>query len=171
MLNLLPMNLTKNLKCNWSILFTGTYLLLIIIGLIIGLFLISQSNYFPGGHSAKDYAICAIVGGLAGCIYCLRGIYLNRCVRKNWDTDWTCWYYIRPLVSLLCGAASRLFVQAGLIILEAEASASASHAGFWSLAFLAGYNCDKFLQRIESIGKVNFGIETSRASKIGDQTP
>ena len=30
----------------------------------------------------------ALVGGLGGCVYCLRAVYLNACVYKRWDDDW-----------------------------------------------------------------------------------
>ena len=149
--------------------FASIYLLTVVTVLIAGLFQINYTQYLSTFPEIEAYVICAIVGGLAGCIYCLRALYLNKCVRKKWDADWIVWYYIRPVVSLLCGAISRLFLKAGLIILDAKTGTDPIHAGFWSLAFLAGYNCDKFLQRIESIGKMVFGIETSRASKIGTQ--
>lgn len=81
-------------------LFASIYLLMVAVSLIAGLFLINHGQYFSTAPAVEDYVICAIVGGLAGCIYCLRGIYLNRCVRKNWDTNWLAWYYIRPFVSM-----------------------------------------------------------------------
>jgi uncharacterized MnhB-related membrane protein len=36
---------------------------------------------------------CALIGGLGGVTYCLRGVYLNACVRKQWDDAWQPWYY------------------------------------------------------------------------------
>ncbi len=39
-----------------------------------------------------------LFGGLGGCTYCLRGVYLNACVLKSWDKAWLPWYFIRPFV-------------------------------------------------------------------------
>ncbi len=50
--------------------------------------------------------LCALAGGLGGVTYCLRGVYLNVCVLKQWDDIWLPWYFIRPVVSVLCGAVS-----------------------------------------------------------------
>lgn len=108
---------------------------------------------------------CAAVGGIGGSIYCLRGIYLNACVRKSWDDDWKPWYYIRPLVSHACGAVSYLFLKAGLLVLEAGRESDASNLGILALAFIAGLNVDKFLTKIEDIAQSTWGIEKSRTSK------
>jgi hypothetical protein len=111
---------------------------------------------------------CFFVGGLGGVIYCLRGIYLNACVRNDWDAKWSPWYYIRPIVSHLCGVISYVFLRAGLILLEAEKSSGSSDLGFLALAFIAGLNVDKFLSKIEEIAQATWGIEKSRtASKEG----
>ena len=66
-------------------------------------------------HSLGLVVPCALVGGIGGVVYCLRGVYLNACVKKVWDDQWQPWYYIRPIVSHLCGAISFLFLKAGLL--------------------------------------------------------
>lgn len=58
---------------------------------------------------------CAAVGGLGGCVYCLRGVYLNVAVRKQWNREWYVWYFLRPIVSAGCGAVSDLFLRAGFL--------------------------------------------------------
>ena len=107
---------------------------------------------------------CAMVGGLGGCVYCLRGVYLNASVRKQWDPARTPWYYIRPLVSIACGAVSYLFLRAGLLVLEAGQQQNSSDIGFYALAFIAGLNVDKFIAKIEGIAHAAWGIEKSRAT-------
>ncbi len=105
------------------------------------------------------------MGGLGGIVYCLRGVYLNACVKKTWDKEWHPWYYIRPLVSLVCGGISYLFLKAGLLVLESNQSVDSSNLGFLALAFIAGLNVDKFISKIEDVAQAAWGIEKSRASK------
>jgi hypothetical protein len=112
---------------------------------------------------------CVLFGGLGGCIYCLRGVYLNACVRKCWDADWLPWYFIRPVVSLVLGGISYLFIKSGLLLLGASQESDASPLGIWAMAFLAGLNVDKFLVKIESVGQTVLGIEPSRQSKPDGQ--
>jgi hypothetical protein len=107
---------------------------------------------------------CAITGGLGGCVYCLRGVYLNYSVQKRWSSDWYPWYIIRPLVSVASGAVAYLFLKAGLLILESGTRADASELGFYAVAFIAGLNVDKFLKKIEEIAQSVWGIEKSRTS-------
>lgn len=107
---------------------------------------------------------CAAIGGIGGCVYYLRGVYLNACVRKQWDDDWQPWYYIRPLVSIACGAVSYVFLSAGLLVLEAGPREGSTNFGFYALAFIAGLNVDKFIARIEGIAHATWGIEKSRTT-------
>lgn len=107
----------------------------------------------------------AAVGGLGGCVYCLRGVYLNAAVRKQWGSEWHIWYVLRPLVSAACGAVSYLFLRAGLLVLESGTRPDASEIGFYALAFIAGLNVDKFIAKIEDVAQAVWGIEKSRASK------
>ncbi|PZR74080.1 MAG: hypothetical protein DLM73_08960 [Chthoniobacterales bacterium] len=109
--------------------------------------------------------LCGVSGGFGGCLYCLRGVYLNACVRKNWDAEWEPWYYIRPFASLLSGGVSCLFLKAGLLILEAGEKANATQLGFYAFAFVAGLNVDKFVAKIEDIAQATWGIEKSRAGR------
>ena len=108
---------------------------------------------------------CVLVAAVGGSLYCLRAIYVNKCVRDNWDVKWETWYYLRPLTSSISGFAAYIFLKAGLIILEANQESESGDYGFLAFAFIAGLNVDKFVLKIEDIAKSTFGIEKSRASK------
>jgi hypothetical protein len=107
---------------------------------------------------------CILLGGLGGVVYCLRGVYLNASVRKQWDPAWVPWYYIRPIVSLACGGISFLFLKAGLLLLESKQNTDSTDLGFYALAFVAGLNVDKFITKIEDIAQATWGIEKSRTA-------
>jgi len=140
------------------------YLLTLLSGLtyFLGLNLLGQlpSVFEP----IKVGLMCAVIGGIGGCVYCLRAVYLNACVRKQWDADWKPWYYIRPLVSVICGGISYLFLRAGLLVLESGTRPDSSDLGFYALSFIAGLNVDKFISKIEDVAKSVWGIERSRTS-------
>jgi hypothetical protein len=126
-------------------------------------FLLTSTTTFQ-----KDYKLileCVVIGGFGGALYCLRGVYLNYCVFKQWSNEWVPWYLIRPLVSLICGGVSYLFLKAGLLILEAQKEIDATNLGFFALAFIAGMNADKFISKIEDIAQATWGIEKSRTTK------
>ena len=116
---------------------------------------------------------CALTGGLGGCFYCLRAIYLNYSVRKQWSADWYPWYIIRPVVSAGSGVVAYLFLKAGLLILESGTRQDASDLGFYALSFIAGLNVDNFIRKIESVAQSIWGIDKSRTSSDGskDKTP
>jgi len=109
--------------------------------------------------------MCAMLGGGGGCLYCLRAVYLNKCVHNRWSTHWHTWYFVRPITSFVSGGVSYLFLKAGLLILESDSRHNASEMGFFALAFIAGLNVDKFLAKIEDIAQAAWGIERTRASK------
>ncbi|RCL26839.1 hypothetical protein C6A77_11380 [Pseudomonas sp. AFG_SD02_1510_Pfu_092] len=117
--------------------------------------------------------MCAAIACVGGCQYCLRALYLNKCVHKRWDPDWYAWYFIRPITSMVAGAISYLFLKAGLLVLESSSKENASEIGFFALAFIAGFNVDKFFAKIEEVAKAVWGIEKSRASepRTGPQPP
>jgi hypothetical protein len=117
-----------------------------------------------GIESFKLLATCVLLGGYGGVVYCLRGVYLNASVKGEWLPQWEPWYYIRPVVSLICGGVSFLFLKAGLLLLEAASLPDSSDLGFMALAFIAGLNVDKFINKIEEIAQASWGIEKSRTS-------
>jgi hypothetical protein len=107
---------------------------------------------------------CILIGGIGGVLYCLRGIYLSACVRNDWDNRWLPWYLIRPIASLISGGVSFLFLKAGLLILDSAPTKDSSTLGFLALAFVAGYNVDKFMTKIEQIAESAWGIKKSRSA-------
>lgn len=112
--------------------------------------------------------LCGLCGGIGGVTYCLRGIYLNACVFDRWSDKWLPWYFIRPVVSFVCGVVSCLFLEAGLIVLEAKQSDDPTNLAFFALAFIAGLNVDKFMEKIEDIAQVTWGIKKSRTAAKED---
>jgi len=113
---------------------------------------------------------CILVGVLGGVLYCLRGVYLSRSVRDDWNERWETWYYLRPVVSGMSGLVAFIFLKAGLIVLEANQIDDAGNYGYMAFAFIAGFNVDKFLAKIEDVAKSVFGIEKSRASSQSTTT-
>ncbi len=111
---------------------------------------------------------CGICGGIGGVTYCLRGIYLNACVYNRWSETWLPWYFIRPIVSVITGVISSLFLKAGLIVLEAKQSDSPTNLAFYALAFIAGLNVDRFIDKVEDIAQVTWGIKKSRTAAKED---
>jgi hypothetical protein len=86
-------------------------------------------------------------------------------VKKQWDSHWEVWYYIRPLVSILAGSISYIFLKAGLLILESKEMQNSDNYGFLAVAFIAGLNVDNFMKKIESIAESAWGINKSKTSK------
>lgn len=111
---------------------------------------------------------CLLIATLGGILYCTRAVYVNYCPTGNWDTNWNLWYYLRPLTSAITGLIAFIFLKAGIVILEAENNASASNFGYLAFCFIAGYNVDRFLQKIEDLAKSVFGIEKTRAAERKD---
>jgi hypothetical protein len=120
---------------------------------------------FPGDLAEiKTGILCGLTGGIGGIVYCLRGVYLNACVRDTWSRRWLPWYFIRPIVSLICGCVSYALIKAGLLILDSAPKTNGTQLGFFVLAFIAGLNVDKFIAKVEDVAQTTWGIEKSRAS-------
>lgn len=112
----------------------------------------------------KQPVFCILAGGLGGSVYCLRGIYLHASIKKDWDSAYQPWYYLRPIVSLCSGLVSFIFLKAGLLALDSELHQDAHYWGFYALAFIAGLNVDKFIEKIEGVAHATWGIARSRTS-------
>ncbi len=112
---------------------------------------------------------CILIGGLGGCVYCLRAVYLNRSVNDRWQDRWIAWYLIRPLVSCLVGGVAFLFLKAGLLVLDASQDTNSNSLGFLALSFIAGLNVDRFLVRIEGIAESTWGLRPSRISESSEE--
>lgn len=118
----------------------------------------------PPLNGVRVELMCGAVGAVGGCLYCIRAIYINKCVRKTWTSSWATWYFLRPIASICCGGVSYLFLKAGLLVLESGTKADASEIGFYALAFIAGLNVDKFVAKIEDVAQAVWGIERSRVN-------
>jgi len=81
---------------------------------------------------------CGLMGGVGGITYCLRGIYLNACVFKQWDKQWLPWYFIRPLVSVICGTVSWLFQKGRIICTRSAADRSSNKLRILCTCFCSG---------------------------------
>ncbi len=139
--------------------------LLIVLCVAFSIFVIDQVTEMPSWYvGGLLFLRCTIVGVLGGILYCLRSVYINRCVRKTWDKDWEVWYYLRPITSGISGLVSCVFLKAGLLVLEAAPKGEGISFGYLAIAFIAGYNVDNFLKKLESIASSVWGIDKSRAS-------
>lgn len=133
---------------------------------LVGLYVSTIHHSSPKWIIDQALAIrCMVCGGLGGAIYLFRAVYLRCCVYDDWDGNWLPWYFIRPFTSLFCGLVAFIFLSAGLIVLDGDRANEAGEYGFYALCILAGLNVDKFLVKIEEIGKAVFGIEQSRTSE------
>ena len=108
---------------------------------------------------------CTLMGIMGGLMYCLRAVYLNKCVRKTWDKEWEVWYYLRPITSAISGFASFVFLKAGLLVLDAASNPDQISFGYLAIAFIAGYNVDNFMKKLEQIAASVWGIKKSRGSQ------
>jgi hypothetical protein len=125
----------------------------------------------PWVSTVEVACLCGLTGGIGGVVYCLRGLYLNVCAGDGWNPKWMPWYFIRPVVSLICGVVSYLLLlKAGLLVLESTPQAESNHLGFYVLAFIAGLNVDKFLSKIEEVAQTTWGIEKSRSARRDEST-
>lgn len=144
--------------------------LLVVLVLLCGLALWPTIYEIPEPLNEFElYYLCILCGGMGGVLYCLRAVYVNACVKGEWSKKWETWYFLRPLVSLISGGVSYIFLKAGLLVLEAQEVESASNYGFLALAFIAGLNVDNFVKKIESIAESAWGIGQSRTSKEEDK--
>ncbi|MEQ6120003.1 hypothetical protein [Reichenbachiella sp. MALMAid0571] len=142
------------------------YLIFIIISIGM-IFIMPELVEMPIWYMKKVLFVnSALIGSLGGVLYCLRAVYLNKSVHKRWDEDWIVWYYLRPLTSLLSGLVSSIFLKAGLLTLDAVEGGSTF--GYLAVAFIAGYNVDNFLKKIEDVAKTVWGIDKSRVGNDKD---
>jgi len=142
----------------------SVFLLLVLAFYIWLLWLLNSGRIEISNENVKIALFCSIAGGIGGLLYCLRGVYLNASVFQQWDKVWYPWYFLRPFTSFICGAVSFIFLKAGLIMLEAKQVESPSNFAFYAFAFAAGLNVDKFVEKIEDIAQVTWGIKKSRTA-------
>jgi len=115
-----------------------------------------------------DYRLainCILTAALAGVLYCVRAVYLNYCVHRHWDKRWEVWYYLRPLASAVTGLVAYIFLKASVIVLEGSQGANTGLYGYMVFSFIAGYNVDRFLKKMEEVAQSKFGVRPSRTSE------
>ena len=104
-------------------------------------------------------------GLLGGCVYCIRGIYIQYCAKKEWDNCWILWHIVRPFISAIAGGMSLVFLKAGLLVFQTNGGNIDKVYAIYALAFIAGLNVDNFMRKIESIFNELLGIAKSNLSK------
>lgn len=130
-----------------------------------GIFVAFYADFFHHGSPWTHVGFW----GLLGCAcYCTKSLYFQFCVRKEWDDRWVVWHIIRPFVGTALGAASYLFVQSGLLLIEAEGKESGEFYGIYAIAFIAGFNVDNFLKKIEETSFTLWKIKKTRMSQQCD---
>jgi hypothetical protein len=144
--------------------FIGGVLTLFAAAMAAGLWFLAVAELPPWIAGVKPVVASTLMGGLGGAAYCLRGVYLNAAVYNRFDSQWYIWYALRPIASLIFGGVSFVVLKAGLLLLNAEPGDSSSTYGFMAVAFIAGLNVDRFVQRLEDAAKAALGIEKSRTS-------
>ncbi|MDP8212127.1 MAG: hypothetical protein P9X22_02400 [Candidatus Zapsychrus exili] len=149
-----------------------TIYLLFLLVVILFLGLAIHINYITiKSETIKISVYCSLFGLLGGVSHCLRSVYLHTCVLKNWDLEWVYWYFIRPVISMIMGFMSMIFLKAGLLALSSDSlmmATSSKTVLYLAVAFLAGYNVQNFLKKIDAIGKATLGIEKKREESNGD---
>lgn len=84
---------------------------------------------------------------------------------------WEVWYFIRPPVSGVMGLVALIFLKAGLLVFSGDVSITGDekrYFAFLAVAFIAGYNVQNFLLKIEEISKASLGIK-KREQNIKDE--
>jgi len=149
-------------------------ILYLVLWLVVGGFLMVWQNFveLPAWYLENLLlAQCTLMGIIGGLMYCLRAVYLNKCVRKTWDKEWEVWYYLRPITSAISGFVSFVFLKAGLLVLDAASKPGQISFGYLAVAFIAGYNVDNFMKKLEEVACCVWGIKKSRAAQdIGNDS-
>ena len=133
--------------------------------LLVAVIVLGASVYYDVinlvSPNAKLVVCCALVGILGGVTHCLRAFYLHRCVLKDWQADWASWYFIRPMVSGVMGFISVLFIKAGLLAFSNTTGVQTENRTvlYLAVAFLAGYNVQNFLKKLEEVSESLLGVK------------
>ena len=75
------------------------------------------------------------------------------------------WYYLRPITSAISGFVSFLFLKAGLLVLDTATKPEQISFGYLAIAFIAGYNVDNFMKKLEEVASSIWGIKKSRTAQ------
>lgn len=152
-------------------------ILIYLFGFLILLFVLSISQYvfeMPLWYLENiNLFRTTYMGLLGGLLYCIRAVYLNKCVYNRWDKNWLIWYYLRPISSSISGLISFIFLKAGLLILSVPTNGTENSIqnsyGYLAIAFIAGYNVDNFLKKIEAVAESALGVNKSRTSSLSER--
>lgn len=106
---------------------------------------------------------CILFGLIGGIVYCLRGIYVNHCVLKQWSVGWSLWYLLRPLVSMIMGGISYFILMSGLMAIGINNISKSPDHFFYLVAFFAGLRVDSFLKYFE--GQISKRIGSNEQNK------
>lgn len=142
----------------------GATLVLFALAASAGLWFLAVADLPDWVLKVQGVLVSTLTGGLGGAAYCLRGVYLNAAVHDRFESRWYIWYALRPFASLIFGGISFIVLKAGLLLLNAHPQDGSTSYGFVALAFIAGFNVDRFVQRLEEVAKSAFAIEKSRTS-------
>jgi len=142
-------------------------LVMTVITIVIGLLTFYKKIDF--NEPMLEIAVyCFLFGVFGGTLHCMRGYYLHTALLKNWDNDWNVWYYVRPIVGGMLGLISLVFIKAGLLVFATESKIlieGSNIMAYFAVAFIAGYNVQNFLVKLEEIFEATLGIKKTLSSK------
>lgn len=94
-------------------------------------------------------------GALGAVLTSLSGVFDHR---HDWDVDMRYWHFSRPLIGATLGIVAVLIFQAGVVVVNTQAtSPSATGTGnilYYLIAFLIGYREETFRELIKRLGDV-----------------
>jgi hypothetical protein len=135
------------------------YLAFLLAAGVAGAIWLDQVNSTSLAPERLTFFACLIAAFGGGLVNCGRAIYLNACVRRKWDRAWHPWYYVRPVLSAMIGVVAFAFIRAGLFVFGGGEVGKGSVWAFVAIAFIAGYNVQRFLEQLEAISELAFGIK------------
>jgi len=107
---------------------------IIILGALAGVWFVPSLYAVP--CESRVALACASSATAGGILYCLRAVYINKCVKKQWSQEWLVWYFLRPIVSMLMGFAASFFLYCFIQALEAHLT---EYSFLVAFAFIVGY--------------------------------
>lgn len=148
----------------FSAIAVGIYLLFLLIVSIALWHLIATHDTHPWIESIRQTIGCVLAAVGGGVLYCLRAVYLNYSLRKQWDNVWIVWYLFRPFASGIMGYLTYLVISAGLV---AVGTTSVEHPEtlLYALSFFAGLNVDGFLKKFEGQVSSSMKVKESRQTQ------
>lgn len=152
----------RTLASIWTIITYQTVILLLVGWLWYRYVGVGSSMWFPMHQLPLQSMLTGAVGGVS---YCMRAVYINRCVKNKWDSRWWPWYIVRPLLGSLVGVVAFLLLSAGLFVFGGAHESPTHSYGTLILSWVAGYNVDGFLSRVERMAQFSWRISPSQLAK------